>query len=49
MTGHKKSLQSLITGGFSGGSGGIRTHEPLRTTAFRVISNIVKLAEHERK
>ena len=32
----KKPAISLITDFFDGGSGGIRTHVPLRTTAFRV-------------
>ena len=31
----KKPAISLITDFFDGGSGGIRTHVPLRTTAFR--------------
>ena len=33
----KKPAISLITDFFDGGSGGIRTHVPLRTTAFRVL------------
>ena len=32
----KKPAIGLITDFFDGGSGGIRTHVPLRTTAFRV-------------
>lgn len=32
---HEKK-ETLISQGFQSGSGGIRTHVPLRTTAFRV-------------
>ena len=34
---------------FFGGSGGIRTHEPLRTTAFRVFYSQHTLADFEKK
>ncbi len=38
----------MVTGFFDGGECGIRTHVPLRTTAFRVGVAIQTLAENKR-
>ena len=45
----KKSLETIEAQGICGGSGGIRTHVPLRTTWFRVISRLWLLVEIKRR
>ena len=37
----------MVTGFFDGGECGIRTHVPLRTTAFRVCPEFPNLAEFD--
>ena len=49
-TKHEKTRAILdLRGFFVGGDGGIRTHVPLRTTAFRVFYSQHTLADFEKK